>query len=142
MKAVIEKFIAACNEGDERQAWALLTPTTVITVAGSTWFSGRFEGEEQIRRILLATVQEYLHATHIKLLEIIAENAYVAALIEVSGNTRKGTPFLRAGSPWGVCFTLDDQRIVSVELFPDTMFVETTLCGATYQPNDPAQVLS
>ena len=140
-KAVVEKLITACNERDDAKAWALLAAATVVTVAGSTWLSGRFEGEEQIRRILLATVNDYLHEARVKVVEAIGDGDHVAALVEVSGHARDGASFDRAGGPWGLCFTVTGERIAAIDVFPDTMFIETALCGGVYRANDPARVL-
>lgn len=141
-KAIVERFIATCNGDNDADAWRQLVPTPVITVAGSTWFSGRFEGEAQVRRILLETLRHYLRAPRVRILDLIAEGAHVAALIEVSGATRDGRSFAVAGAPWGVSFELAADRIASIDVFPDTMFVEMTLCGAVYEPNDPSRVLA
>jgi ketosteroid isomerase-like protein len=140
-KAVVERFISACNAADTSQAWSMLSPTIVVDVSGSTWFSGRCEGEEQLRRVLLATVQEYLHEPRVTLMETIVEDEQVAALIEVSGRARNGQHHASLGAPWGVVITLRGARIDRIELFPDTMFIETALCGAVYEPNDPSRVL-
>jgi ketosteroid isomerase-like protein len=140
-KALVERFVAACN-ADGSDPWQHLSPTVVVTIIGSTWFSGRFDGPEQIRRILIDTVRQYLRAPQIRITELIGEGQDVAALIEVSGVTRTGQHFAIAGAPWGACFTMDAGRIVSIDVFPDSMFVESTLCGAIYRPNDAARVLT
>ena len=138
---VVERFVASCNECIEADAWALLAPKVVVSVAGSTWFSGRFEGEEQVRRILLATLRQYLRAPRAVLLDVIAGGDQVAALIEVSGRARDGASFSSAGAPWGIWFELLQGRITSISVFPDTLFLETVLCGAIYRPNDASRVL-
>lgn len=138
---VVERFIAACG-GDGTDPWQLLSPSAVVTVAGSTWFSGRFEGQQQIRRILIETFRQYLLAPRIRVLDLIAEGSHVGALIEVSGTSRDGRRFSVAGAAWGAAFMLAGDRIAAIEVFPDTMFLETALCGAIYEPNDPARVLT
>lgn len=140
-KAIVEKFVAACC-GEGSDPWQHLSAAVVVTIAGSTWFSGRFDGPEQIRRILLDTVWQYLHAPQLRITDLIGEGQQVAALIEVSGVTRAGKHFAIAGAPWGACFLIDAGRIASIEVFPDTMFLESTLCSAVYRPNDPARLLA
>jgi ketosteroid isomerase-like protein len=140
-KTIVQRFIQACN-GTAADPWQFLSTTPVISVNGSTWFSGRFEGHDQIRRILLDTAQQYLFSARAKIVDLIGEGEQIAALVEISGATRDGTRFDVAGAAWGVYFALSDGRISEIGVFPDTMFLELVLCGGRYAANNPMQELA
>jgi len=132
---IIERFVGACNRGEETEAWSLLVPAPVVWVAGSTWFSGTFQGPDQIRRILLGTLRKYLRAPQIRIAELIASGASVGALLELCEHVGGPTTVQNSGSPWGALFDMAGERIARIEVYPDTQWIETVLCRGRYVPD-------
>lgn len=132
-KRVVREFVARLNAGGD--VWRLLSDRVVVTVNGTTPLSGRFEGVELVRGILIDSAKVVLATLRVETRELIGQGSRVAALLAVSGRTTAGASFNETGKLCGCAFSVNADRISEITFFPDTSLIEMALYGRRYVPD-------
>ena len=72
-----------------------------------------------------------------RLIDAVAEENRVGALLEIIAETRSGKTYNEARDPAGCVFSVSEDKINFINLFPDTTLIETVIFDHKFVPNQP-----
>jgi uncharacterized protein (TIGR02246 family) len=129
-KAVVERYVAAVQSGDESAIRELFAEDATWTLAaGDLPIAGVWRGREAILGEFLATAMTYYApgSVHLEITNMIAEGDRVVLQWTSRARTRDGRPY--ENGCIGV-FTVRDGRIAAVREYMDTLYARDTAFGA------------
>jgi uncharacterized protein (TIGR02246 family) len=129
-KAVVERYVAAVQSGDEAAIRELFAEDATWTLAGGDLpIAGVWRGREAILGEFLATAMTYYApgSVDLEITAVIAEGDRVVLQWTSRARTRDGRPY--ENGCIGV-FTVRDGRIAAVREYMDTLYARDTAFGA------------
>jgi ketosteroid isomerase-like protein len=128
-KAVLERYVAAVQAGDEQAIRDSFAPDATWRLDGELPISGTWEGREAILGDFLASAMSFYEPGSIRLeiTSLIAEGDRVAMEWTSVARTTRGEPY--ENHCIGV-FTVRDGRIASVHEYMDTLYAYRTAFAA------------
>lgn len=127
--------IDAVLHGRPADPYELLTDDAVVVVNGTTPLSGAYFGQDEIRKILVATAALRIRSGEVAILDSISDGQRVGVFLKIKAASRNGRIYNAAGDPAGCYFRLRGDQICEVRFYPDTTQVETQIYGRSFVPN-------
>jgi len=137
-KDVVAAFIASVDaalRGQPANPYELLCDNVVVVVIGTTPLSGAYFGQDEVRRILVATAALRIKSGEVILLDSISDGDNVGVFLKIMAISRVGSIYNAAGDPAGCYFKLKDGKISEIRFYPDTTQIETQLYGRAFVTN-------
>ena len=138
---VVNEFIARVDTaagGGDADPYAMLDEDVTVLVNGTTPLSGYFPGLGITRKVLVNTATQRLASGTVKVIDTIAGAGRVAALLEITAETKTGKTYNEARDPAGCVFGVEGEKINYINLFPDTTLIETVIFNRKFVPNNAA----
>ncbi len=124
-KALVREMFAATEKGDVARLFELLDPDMVLTLAGTTPLSGRYEGGAAVAD-LTRRVRSLIDHVSLEVDELVGDGDIVVGFGRGAGVAKTGRPY---NNTYVWRFRLVNDRIVEYTEFGDTALVETALFG-------------
>lgn len=124
-KAVLERYVAAVQAGDEEAIRDAFAPDAVWQLDGELPISGTWRGRETILNDFLGTAMSYYRpgSVSLEITSLIADGDRVAMEWTSRAHTRDGEPY--ENHCIGV-FTVRDGKIARVREYMDTLYAYRT----------------
>jgi len=126
LQAFLEAFNKSCK-GEPCDPYVFLAPDVSVFVNGSTPVSGSFKGTEIVRLVLVGYLAPRLSEISASCTNWLQEGNRAMVRMNVEATPVQSKPSESLKTSLSAIFTLDNDRITRIQIFPDTVLMETHL---------------